>query len=71
MVVAETEPRSDGGHIESLLFLTMLRCPVHGDAVMVQRRDGQAVFWCGCVRAGEASEIRETDSRYEIVEVKR
>ncbi len=63
--------RPDRDHLESLWALTKLRCPTHGDMVMVQRRDGQVVFWCGCARGGEFSERIETVVKPGVVQVKR
>jgi len=71
MALAEIESQSGGEWIESLLLLTKLRCPKHGDIVLIQRKGGQIVFWCGCVRAGRVCEMPAADLRYEIVEVKR
>ena len=71
MVPAEIESRSVGDHIESLLLLTKLRCPKHGDIALIQTKSGRIVFSCGCVRAGGASEMREADLNCEIVNVKR
>jgi len=71
MALAEIESLSGDDRIESLLFLTKLRCPTHGDVVLIQREGGEIVFWCGCVWAGWASEMRKTDLNYEIVNVKR
>jgi len=61
--------RLDRDHVESLWALTKLRCPTHGDMVMVQRRDGQVVFWCGCARGGGSSEKIETIVKHNVVEV--
>ena len=63
------EMRAGKDHVESLLSLAKLRCPSHGDMVMVQRRDGQILFWCGCTRDG-ADLRREEGSTYEKIEVK-
>ena len=49
----EIQLQPDRDHIQSLRSLAKLRCLVHGDLVMVQRRDGRIVFWCGCERPGE------------------
>jgi len=71
MALAEIESRSRGDRVESLLILTKLRCPKHGDIVLIQRKSGRIVFWCGCVRTERVCQMLETDQRYEIVEVKR
>jgi len=71
MALAKVESWSGGDRNESLLFLTKLRCLTHGDAGLIQREGGQIVSWCGCVWAGEASEMRETDLNYTIVNVER
>ncbi len=42
------------GYFESLWLLTRLRCPVHDEMVLVQRRKGGIMFWCGCIRAGQS-----------------
>jgi len=52
----EIKLQSDRDHMESMRSLAKLRCLVHGDLVMIQRRDGGIVFWCGCERPGESFE---------------
>lgn len=71
MTVYDAGLRPDKDHLESLLALTKLRCPTHGDMVMVQRRDGQVVFWCGCARGGRFSEKIEAIVKPRVVEVRR
>ncbi len=71
MAPAGTERRSGGNHVESLLFLKRLLCCTYGDTVLIQRKNGQIVFWCGCVRDRGTSEMQETDLNCEVVKVKR
>jgi len=52
-------------------ILTKLRCPDHGDMVMVQRRSGQIVFWCGCERSARSFENSRTVLKEKVVEVRR
>jgi hypothetical protein len=54
-------------HVEQLLALSHLRCPIHGMLPMVQRANGEIRFWCGCVRhEGECRDSEERDSRTSV-----
>jgi len=44
---------------------------MHGEMVMIQRRDGRIVFWCGCERPGESFKKPERILKENIVQVKR
>lgn len=71
MTSREIELRSVGDHMESLRSLTKLRCLTHGEMVMIQRRDGRIVFWCGCERPGESSKMPGMVLKEKVVQVKR
>jgi len=49
----KADPEPDEDDIESLWCLMNVRCPVHGDMVMMQGIDGKMLFWCGCIRRKE------------------
>lgn len=56
-------------HVEQLLALSHLRCPIHGMLPMIQRANGEIKFWCGCVRHESRDESRdseECDSRTSV-----
>jgi len=71
MSTREVQLRPDRDHIQSLRSLAKLRCLVHGDLVMVQRRDGRIVFWCGCERPGESFKKPERILKQKVLQVKR
>jgi len=71
MMSSEIELRSYRDHMESLRSLAKLRCLMHGEMVMIQRRDGRIVFWCGCERPGESFNKPERILKENIVQVKR
>jgi len=38
------------GRVENFICLMHMRCPKHDTLPLVQRKDGEIVFFCGCQR---------------------
>ena len=70
MTLDEAEHELDEDDLESLWCLMNIRCPLHGEMVMMQGTDGRILFWCGCARNSRALENTITKMDRKTVKAK-